>query len=172
MKPGLSTGHHQPSWIPKAYCLGTTQCGQNLDLFFGIFPISGRHIFSTSSDLVLLLSVSLVSFCITSLHLSFGLSICQCPPTSIFHVLITTTSSVFLSTCPPTSIFHVLITTTSSGFLSTCPPTSIFHVLITTTSSVFLSTCPIYLSFASLMFSPIFVTPALALIWSYLGPIV
>ena len=34
-----------------------------------------------------------------SLHLSFGLLIFRCPTTSIFHVLITT-SSVFLSTCP------------------------------------------------------------------------
>ena len=22
MKPDLSTGHHLPSWLPKAYCLG------------------------------------------------------------------------------------------------------------------------------------------------------
>ena len=35
-----------------------------------------------------------------SLHLRFGLPIFRCPPTSIFHVLITTSSSVFLSTWP------------------------------------------------------------------------
>ena len=35
---------------------------------------------------------------ITSLHLSFGLPIFRRPPTYIFHVLITTSSSVFLST--------------------------------------------------------------------------
>ena len=40
------------------------------------------------------------SFFITSLHLSFGLPIFRCSPTSIFHVRITTSSSVFLSTCP------------------------------------------------------------------------
>ena len=43
---------------------------------------------------------SFMSFPIRSLHLSFGLPIFRCPPTSIFHVLITTSSSVFLTTCP------------------------------------------------------------------------
>ena len=44
-----------------------------------------------------LYSCSFVYFLITSLHLRFGLPIFRCPLTSIFHVLITT-SSVFLST--------------------------------------------------------------------------
>ena len=73
--------------------------------FFGLFPIWGRHItFSISMffALVLLLSVctpfSFMSFLITSLHPSFGLPIFQCPPTTIFQVLITTSSSVFLAT--------------------------------------------------------------------------
>ena len=39
-----------------------------------------------------------LSSLITSLHLSFGLPIFRCPP--IFHVLITTSSSVILSTRP------------------------------------------------------------------------
>ena len=51
--------------------------------------------------LVLLLSVSrhLHILCTSSLQLSFALPILQCPFTSIFHVLITTSSSVFLSVC-------------------------------------------------------------------------
>ena len=82
--------------------------------FFGLFSIWGRHItlsFSMFSGLVLLFSflihicspsyiVSFISFRTTSLHLSFHLPIFQCPLTSIFHVLITTPSCVFLSTCP------------------------------------------------------------------------
>ena len=36
-----------------------------------------------------------MSFLITSLHLSFGLPTFQCPPTSIFHILLTISSSVF-----------------------------------------------------------------------------
>ena len=47
-----------------------------------------------------------------------------------------------------------------------CPLTSIFHVLITT--SVSLSSCPNYLGLASLFFSLMFATPALALISSVL----
>ena len=43
---------------------------------------------------------SFMYFLITSLHLSFGVPIFRCPPTSTFHVLITTSSSVFLSACP------------------------------------------------------------------------
>ena len=42
---------------------------------------------------------SFMSFRITSLQLSFGLPIFRCPLTSIFHVLIATSYSVFLSTC-------------------------------------------------------------------------
>ena len=41
---------------------------------------------------------SFMSFLITSLHFSFDLPIFRCPPASIFHVIITTYSSVFLST--------------------------------------------------------------------------
>ena len=44
-----------------------------------------------------------------------------------------------------------------------CPPTSIFHVLIITSASIFLSTWPNHLSLASLIFSLMFATPALAL---------
>ena len=44
-----------------------------------------------------------------------------------------------------------------------CPPTAICYVLITTSSSVFLSTWPTHLSLASLVFSLMSVTPALAL---------
>ena len=43
---------------------------------------------------------SFISFRTISLRLSFHLPIFQCPLTSIFHVLITTPSCVFLSTCP------------------------------------------------------------------------
>ena len=41
-----------------------------------------------------------MSFLITSVHLSFGLPKFRRPPTSIFHVLVTTSSSVFLSKWP------------------------------------------------------------------------
>ena len=43
---------------------------------------------------------SFMSFLITSLHLGFGLPIFRCPPTSIFDVLITKSSSGFLATWP------------------------------------------------------------------------
>ena len=51
-----------------------------------------------------------------------------------------------------------------------CPLTSIIRALIrpTTCSSVFPSTCPKHLSLASLIFSLMFATPALALIYSFL----
>ena len=50
--------------------------------------------------LSLLVSPEVVSFLVTSLHLSFGLPIFRCPPTSIFSSLHLLSSSVFLSTCP------------------------------------------------------------------------
>ena len=68
-------------------------------ILFGLFLICGRDFgfsISTFSGFVLLLSLlvfSFMSFIITSLHLSFGLPIFRCPPTSIFHVLNTTSSS-------------------------------------------------------------------------------
>ena len=70
---------------------------------FSVFLIWGRRIkfsFSMFSGLVLPLSVLLSPSClrITSLHLSFGLSIFRCPFTSVFHVLITTYSSSLLMT--------------------------------------------------------------------------
>ena len=104
------------------------ECRSNF--FFGHFPIRGRRIefsFSTFLGLVLLFSVlsRTAFFYLTSVHLSFGL------------------------------IFR-------------CPLTSIFHVLITTSSSVFLSTCPNHFSLASLIFSLLFATSALALISSFL----
>ena len=61
---------------------------------FSIFPLSG---------VVLLLyfyCFSFVSLLLPSLHLSFGLQLFPCPPTSIFHELIDVSSSVFLSTWP------------------------------------------------------------------------
>ena len=80
------------------------------------------------------------------LALSFSLHVLTI---SVFHVLITTSCSVFLSTCPnhlslpsshvlllTISVFHVLITTSCSVFLSTCPN----HLSLP--CSVFLSTCP------------------------------
>ena len=75
--------------------------------FFGLFPNWSQRIkcsFSTFSRLVssaysLGTPFSFVYFR-TSLHLSFGLPIFRCPLTSILHVLITTSSSVFLSTWP------------------------------------------------------------------------
>ena len=78
-----------------------------------LFPIWGRLIeFSLSafSGFVVLLSLRLSPSChrITSLHLSFGLPVFQSPPTSIFHVLITT--SIFclsLSTCLTISFYFM-----------------------------------------------------------------
>ena len=76
-------------------------------IFFCLFPIWDRCIefsLSTFSGLVLLLSVHLSPSCvfqITSLHLSFSLPICWCLlSSSIFCVLITTSSLVCLPTCP------------------------------------------------------------------------
>ena len=87
---------------------------------------------------------------------------------SVFHVLIATSCSVFLSTCPdhlslPCSHYYILLCLSlhmswpsqSSMFsllhlaLSFSPHVltmSVFHVIITTSCSVFLSTCPNHLS--------------------------
>ena len=72
---------------------------------FGHVPTRSRRIeFSTPSSPVSCFfyrcSSTFVSVLMTSLQLGFGLRICRCPPTSIFHVLITTSSSLFLSTWP------------------------------------------------------------------------
>ena len=69
---------------------------------------------------------SFMYFLITSLHLSLGLPIFQCPPTSIFHVLITTSSSVFLSTCPnhpslASLIFSLMFATPTLALSSSVP---------------------------------------------------
>ena len=76
------------------------------ELILRPFPIRGQRIvfsMSTISGLVLLLSLPCffsMSFLITSPHLSLGLTIFRCEPTFIFHVIITTSCSVFLSTWP------------------------------------------------------------------------
>ena len=98
-------------------------------VFFGLFPYFGSsHEFSFSmfSGVVLLLSVPLSLSC------------------------------VFSNITPPQF---------RSSYLSVSTD---FHVLITTSSSVFLSTWPNHLSLASLIFSLMFATPALALISSVL----
>ena len=58
-----------------------------------------------------------------SVFLSFGLSVLRCPPTSIFHVLITTSSSVFLSTRPnhislTSLIFSLMFATPALALIS------------------------------------------------------
>ena len=63
---------------------------------------------------------SVMCFLITSLHLSYGLPMCQCPLTSIFHVLITTSLSVFLSTRPnhlslTSLVFSLMFSTPAIG---------------------------------------------------------
>ena len=75
---------------------------------------------------------------------------------------------------------HVLWSCACFSFMSSCsvtppqfrPPylsaSTHFHVLITTSSSVFLSTWPNQVSLASLIFSLMFATPAIALISSFL----
>ena len=60
---------------------------------------------------------------ITSLHLSLGLPVCRCPPISIFHVIITTSSSIFLSTCPyhislASLIFSCMFATPAHGLIN------------------------------------------------------
>ena len=104
----------------------------------------------------------------SSLHLALSFSV-HVLTISVFHVLITTSCSVFLSTCPnhlslPCSHYYILLCLSvhmsfnpsqSCMFpllhlaLSFSPHVltiSVFHVLITTSSSVFLSTCPNHLS--------------------------
>ena len=104
-------------------------------------------------------------FSLLHLALSFSLHVLTM---SVFHVLITTSCSVFLSTCPnhlslPCSHHYILLCLSlhmswpsqSSMFsslhlaLSFSPhglTISVFHVLITTSCSVFLSTWPDHLS--------------------------
>ena len=96
---------------------------------------------------------------------SFGLPVFRCPPTSmfsllhlalsfsphvltisVFHVLITTSSSVFLSTWPNHISLPCSHTTSSSVFLSTWPNHLSLPCSHTTSSSVFLSTWPNHLS--------------------------
>ena len=64
----------------------------------------------------------------------------------------------------PGCLFLYITTLSFSLPMFRCPPTSIFHVVITTSSSVFFSTWPSHPSLASLIFSLMFATPALALI--------
>ena len=79
----------------------------HLLFFFGLSPIYGTSSFHSPCSTVLcffslyscLLHVFYV-LCITSMHLSFFLRILWCLLTSIFQIIITTSSSVFLSTCP------------------------------------------------------------------------
>ena len=80
------------------------------------------------------------------------------------HVLWSCTSSIF--TC--FSFMSFLITSLHLSFGIFVSVSTHFHLLITTTSSVFLSTWPYRLSLASLPFSLMFATRALALISSFL----
>ncbi len=52
------------------------------------------EVYDASSSILSLFGVG------ASLHLHFGISIFRRPPASLFHVLISTSSSVFLSTWP------------------------------------------------------------------------
>ena len=94
------------------------------------FPIWSRHIkFSITafSGLLLLLSFSFVSSLITSLHLNFGLPIFRCPLNSIFHVLITISSSGFFlhMTKPSQSRFSYFL----NHVCHTCPSSYFFMLL-------------------------------------------
>ena len=85
----------------------------------------------------------------------------------ILHFLLV----MFLFLCPPVFCISFCTPSVHLSFslpIFQCPLPSIVHVRNTTSSSVFVSTCPNYLSLASLMFSPMFSTPALALISSFL----
>ena len=75
-------------------------------VFFGPFPYLGSayrvfnlHVRRSGASSIFT-CFSFVPFLITSLHLSFSLPTYRYPPTSIFHILITTPSSVRLSTWP------------------------------------------------------------------------
>ena len=89
---------------------------------------------------------SFMYFRITSLHLCFGLPIFRYPPTSIFHVLLTTPSSVFLSTWPnslASLIFSLIFSTPAIAYMSSVLIFSILfipiiiylHILISVLSS-------------------------------------
>ena len=95
--------------INSVYAVRTPFCCQSLTylvLFHGPFPYLGseHQVFilqvlrSCASSLCT--PVPLTSFRITSLYFSFGLPIFQGSFTSIFHIPITISSSVFLSTWP------------------------------------------------------------------------
>ena len=108
-----------------------------LFFFFSLFHIWGRRIkfsFSVFSDLVLLITVLLFPscLCIISLHLNFDLPIFRYPLISIFHVLITTSSSVFLSACPnhlslTSLIFSLMFATPALALISNVLIFSILH---------------------------------------------
>ena len=87
-------------------CHGCTRCDTydivitDTYLLIRPFPTWDRSIELTclaSCASSILTCFSFMSFLITSLHFSFGLPIFRCPPTSIFRVLITTSSSVYIS---------------------------------------------------------------------------
>ena len=66
---------------------------------FSLFVVFNRHVLRYCASAIFT-CFSFMAFLIASLHLSFGLPIFRCPPTSIFPVVITIYSSVFLSTWP------------------------------------------------------------------------
>ena len=134
--------------------------------------------------------VSFTSFCITIAPPQFWSSYLSMSTHVHLLITITTSSSVFLSTganhlslpsshyyiffslslhrCQPSqssifSLLHLL-----QSFSPQVPTISVFHLLITTSSSVFLSTGANHLSLASLIFSLMFATPAIALFYSIL----
>ena len=82
-------------------------------LFFCIFPILGLALRAFSLHILrscassIFTCFSFMYFLITSFHLGFGLPIFQCPPTSIFHVLIRISSQSYFSnfTCPCSYFF-------------------------------------------------------------------
>ena len=87
-------------------------CVWSSSLAFSLFRVGSSCIHSQHSVVVLFFSPH---SCL-SLHLSFGLPIFLCPPSSIFHVIFTTSCFVFLSTCPNHHCLASLI------FLLTCLP--------------------------------------------------
>ena len=85
---------------------------------FSLFGVGASSFQSPCSQSSIFTCLSFMYFLITSLHLSFGLPIFRCPRTSICHVLIATSSSVFLSAWPnhlflASLIFSLLFATRS-----------------------------------------------------------
>ena len=76
--------------------------------------------------------------------------------------------SCAFSLCTPFSFMYFHIKFLQCLWSSYLSVSTHFHLPITTSSSVFLSTCPNHCSLASLIFSIMFATPALALISSFL----